>query len=76
FIVGTAYTAPNNVATVKLMGTYKALDGSTKSAYFTLTIYGNEIYGNRGMVTTEGAKFHLTNGVTVEIPENSVSEPF
>jgi hypothetical protein len=76
FISGTIYTAPNNVATVKLMGTFTALDGSARSVYFTLTIYGNEIYGNRGMVTMEGAKFYLTNGITVEIPPNSVKETF
>ncbi|HBR79257.1 MAG TPA: hypothetical protein DEA46_02390, partial [Candidatus Moranbacteria bacterium] len=75
-IVGTTYTAPNNVATVKLMGTFNALDGSARSVYFTLTIYGNEIYGNRGMVTPEGAKFNLTNGITVEIPPNSAEETF
>ena len=73
-ITGTTYTAPNNVATVKLMGTYTALDGSAKSVYYTLIIYGNEIYGNRGIVTMEGAKFHLSNGMIVEIPPNSIDK--
>jgi hypothetical protein len=72
-ITGSTYTAPDNMATVKLMGTYTALDGATKSVYFTFTVYGNEIYGNRGTVTTNGAKFHLTNGITVEIPPDSLN---
>ncbi|HBS52307.1 MAG TPA: hypothetical protein DEA62_04955, partial [Coxiellaceae bacterium] len=71
-ITGTTYTAPNNVATVKLMGTFTALDGSARSVYFTLTIYGNEIYGNQGVVTNAGARFRLASGVIFEIPPNSV----
>lgn len=71
-VSGNIYTAPANAETVRVMGSCTAEDGSVKSVYFTLSVYGTEIYGTRGVVTTAGAKFHLNNGLIFEIPPNSV----
>lgn len=41
-----------------------------------LNIHTKNIFGNKGLITPEGVKFHLTNGIIVEIEPNSVSETF
>jgi hypothetical protein len=71
-VAGTTYTAPNNVATVKLMGTYTAEDGSVKAVSFTVSVFNTIIYGNKGIVTNAGAVINLSNGIIFEIPQNSV----
>jgi len=72
-VSGNIYTAPANAETVRIMGSCIAEDGSVKSVYITLSVYGTEIYGTRGVVTSAGAKFHLSNGFVFEIPPNSVN---
>ncbi|EKD55834.1 MAG: hypothetical protein ACD_59C00025G0001, partial [uncultured bacterium] len=74
-ISGTTYTAPNNVAAVKLMGTFEAGDGSVRSVYFVMKITSSDpniIDSITEVVTSAGAILTLKNGITMEITAASV----
>jgi len=70
---GTIFTAPDNIATVRLMGSCTAEDGSVKSVYLTLMVYGTIIFGNQAIVTPAGATINSSFGVSLEILPDSVS---
>jgi len=75
-VTGTLFTAPNNEATVKLMGSYAAKDGSIKSVYFTIKIVDiyNVIESVSDKVDSMGGYLRLNNGMMLCIPQNAVSE--
>ena len=72
-ISGSVFNVPQNAGTTRFVGSFVAPDGSVKSAHFTLSFYRTNVYGNRGIVTFAGAKFHLNDGTIFEIPSDSIT---
>jgi len=71
-ISGLFFVAPKNLGNVKLMGTFTSETGVVKTINFTLGVIFADIFNDKGIVGSKGATFHLKNGITVEVPPNSI----
>ncbi|EKD55883.1 MAG: hypothetical protein ACD_59C00010G0001, partial [uncultured bacterium] len=76
-ITDNIFTAPTNLATVKLIGKYTADDNSVKFVNFTLSIINADHQSTFDSVTSivgiNGGSITLKNGIILDIPPHSLN---